>query len=82
MEYMRIVPSAEDEVMQEVATGIYAEKSSSHQPFEQQSALHATNPNAWLGTSWTTKNMEDCQITKVGLEGVNMKDLQIVDYHP
>ncbi|KAL9134547.1 MAG: hypothetical protein Q9175_004260 [Cornicularia normoerica] len=77
---MRFLPDKEDDVMEDIDTGVRAEKSLSRQLFNQKSPLRATNPNALLGTSQKANDTEGNQTTtKVEIDEANIGGLEIMD---
>lgn len=76
---MRAVPPKEDEIMEDVDTGVHAEKSPSRQLFDQKSPLRATDPNVQFGTSSNMKDKINGNLTKVQVEVINIGGLEIMD---
>ena len=75
---MTIISDKEDDVMEDVETGIHTEKPLSRQLFSNKSPLGATDPNARLGTSWKAKDTPNGQ-TSVKIDDVNIGGLEIMD---
>lgn len=76
------VPGKEDVAMEDVGTGGHAKDSLHRQLFNLKSPLRATDPNVRLGTSTKTKDPEDNQMTKVEIDDVDMRGLEIMDRQP
>ena len=76
---MTIISDKEDDVMEDIETGIHAEKPLSRQLFSNKSPLGATDPNARLGTSWKAKDTPNGQTTSVKIDDVNIGGLEIMD---
>lgn len=79
---MSVIPDKEDDAMENMDTGIHAEKSLSRQIFNQKSPLGATDPNARLGTPWRVKDTVNGHIQKVESDDVDIRGLEIVDRQP
>lgn len=73
----------EDDIMEDIdeANEERFKNPSSRHPFGLKSPLYATDPNAQLGTTSRTKDLEDDRTAGCGVESVNIGGLQILDHH-